>query len=110
MKLPNGEASIVEIEKIRDYCLNPVHPRGKHKARVFQSLLGLTAADSNELRAALLDVALKQNATSGVSDRYGDRYIIDFELRRGESTANVRSCWIIRSGEIAPRFVSCYIL
>jgi hypothetical protein len=110
MKLPNGDASIVEIEKLRDYCLSPGHPRGRHKARVFHSLLGMTAAHAEELRAALIGAALKENATPGASDRYGARYIIDFELRRGERTANIRSCWIVRSGEIAPRFVTCYIL
>ncbi len=110
MKLPDAEASIVEIEKLRDYCLNPAHPRGQHKARVFQSRLGMTAAHAEELRAALIDAALKENATPGDSDQYGARYIIDFELRHGERTAQTPSCWIILSGEIAPRFVTCYIL
>jgi hypothetical protein len=110
MKLPNAEASIVEIEKLQDYCLNPGHPRGRHKARVFQSLLGMTAAHAQELRAALIDAALKENAALGASDQYGTRYIIDFELKRGERTANIRSCWIVLSGEIAPRFITCYIL
>jgi hypothetical protein len=110
MKLPNGEASIVEIEKLRDYCLNPAHPRGRHKARIFQSLLGMTAAHAEELRATLIDAALKENATAGATDQYGTRYIIDFELRREERTANIRSCWIVRRGEIVPRFVTCYIL
>ena len=110
MKLPNAEASIVEIEKLRDYCLSPGHPRGRHKARVFQSLLGMTAIHAEQLRAALIDAALKENVTLGASDQYGTRYIIDFELRRGERTANIRSCWIVLRGEIAPRFVTCYIL
>jgi hypothetical protein len=110
MKLPNAEASIVEIEKLRDYCLNPAHPRGRHKARVFKSRLGMTAAHAEELRRALIDAALKENATLGDSDQYGTRYIMDFELRHGEKTAQLRSCWIILSGEIAPRFVTCYIL
>ena len=110
MKLPNGEASIVEIEKLQDYCLSPVHPRGRHKARVFQSLLEMTAVHAEELRAALMDAALNKNADPGVFDQYGARYIIDFELKRGERKANIRSCWIVRSGEIAPRFVTCYIL
>jgi hypothetical protein len=110
MKLPNSEASIVEIEKLRDYCLSPAHPRGRHKARVFESLLGMTAAHAEELRSALIDAALKEDTTFGSSDRYGTRYIIDFELRHEERTASIRSCWIVRSGEIAPRFVTCYIL
>ncbi|MBW4564553.1 MAG: hypothetical protein KME32_26170 [Mojavia pulchra JT2-VF2] len=37
MKLLNPERAIVETEKIAGYCLNPEHPQGKHKARVFQS-------------------------------------------------------------------------
>jgi len=110
MKLPNAEAANVEIEKLRDYCLSPDHPRGRNKARVFHSLLGMTAARAEELRAALIDAALKEDATLGASDLYGTRYIIDFELRRGDRTANIRSCWIALSGEIAPRFVTCYIL
>lgn len=110
MRLPNGEVSIVEIEKLRDYCLSLTHPRGRHKARVFLSLVGLTAAHSEELRTALISAALEGNATLGTIDRYGTRYTIDFELRRGERAANIRSCWIVRTGEIAPRFVTCFIL
>ncbi|MGA7338949.1 MAG: DUF6883 domain-containing protein [Terracidiphilus sp.] len=110
MKLPNGEESIVEIEKLRDYCLSPVHPRGRHKARVFESLLRMTAADAEELRAALIGAALNEDAKPGAYDQYGVRYTIDFELKRDELTANIRSCWIVRSGETAPRFVTCYIL
>jgi hypothetical protein len=105
MKLPNGEAAIVEIEKLRDYCLSSEHPRGRHKARVFHSLLGMTAAHAEELR-----MALTGDATLGASDLYGTRYIIDCELRRGKRVAEIRSCWIVLSGEIVPRFVTCYIL
>jgi hypothetical protein len=110
MKLPDGESAIVEIEKLRDYCLSLEHPRGRHKARVFHSLLGMTTAHSEELRASLIDAALNRTATLEASDLYGTRYIIDFELKHGERTAMIRSCWIVRSGEIAPRFVTCYIL
>jgi len=110
MKLPNGEAAIVEMEKIRDYCLSLHHSRGRHKARVFLSVLGMTAADSRELRGALTYAALKGDAILGASDQYGTRYIIDFEFTRGERAADIRSCWIVRKGETAPRFVTCYVL
>lgn len=110
MKLPNGEGSIVEIEKLRDDCLNPGHPRERHKARVFQSHLGMTAAHAEELCAVLLGAAMKEEATLGASDRYGTRHITDFELSRGERTAGIRSCWIALTGETAPRFVTFYVL
>jgi hypothetical protein len=110
MRLPNAEAAIVEIEKLRDYCLSSGHPRGRHKARVFYSLLGMTAADAEELRVALIDAALNEEASAGASDQYGARYTIDFQFRRGSRAAGIRSCWIVLTGEDAPRFVTCYIL
>jgi len=57
-----------------------------------------------------MDAALNGKVAFGASDQYGIRYIIDFELKRGERKALIRSCWITRSGEIVPRFVTCYIL
>jgi hypothetical protein len=110
MKLPNREDAIVEIEKLRDYCLSRVHPRGQHKARVFLSLLGMNFLHAEELRSALLHAARHGDATFGASDLYGVRYIIDFEFRRGEKIARIRSCWIVRAGEFIPRFVTCFIL
>jgi hypothetical protein len=40
--LPNSELAILDIRKIEDYCLNPLHPRGRHKAHLFRELLGIT--------------------------------------------------------------------
>jgi hypothetical protein len=110
MRLPNANLATVEIEKLQDYCLSSVHPRGRHKARVFQSALGMTAVHAEELRAALFDAALNEEASVGVCDRYGTRYNIDFELKRGGRAAWIRSCWIVLANEDAPRFVTCYIL
>lgn len=110
MKLPNGDVCIVEIAKIRDYCLSPIHPRGRHKARVFKSALGMTVDHVDELREALIAAARDGNAIPGISDEYGTRYIMDFELRRGERVATIRSSWIVQSGETEPRFVTCFVL
>jgi len=108
--MPGGDSAIVEIEKIREYCLSRSHPCGRHKARVFLSALGMTSADAEELRAALIAAAAKGDARLGAFDQYGIRYIMEFEMSRGERAARVRSCWIIRSGETAPRFVTCFVL
>lgn len=110
MRLPNGEAAIIEIRKIRHYCLSREHPRGRHKALVFERVLGMKAEHCEELRDALRRAAVERDATVGGSDGYGTRYIIDFELERGGRKAAVRSGWIVRSGENEPRFVTCFIL
>jgi len=110
MKLPGGTAAIVEIAKLRDYCLDPHHPRGRYKARVFLSALGLTQRDAEFLRAALIQAAKEAEAIAGVSDEYGDRYRLDFEIYRGDRHATVRSAWIVLRGEAAPRLTSCFVL
>ena len=46
MKLPNGKEAFVDIKKLWGYCLNPYHLKGKHKARLFSSILGLTLKDA----------------------------------------------------------------
>jgi len=38
LKIPNGDAAIIPIEKIRDYLLSPTHPVGRYKAAVFRQL------------------------------------------------------------------------
>jgi hypothetical protein len=110
MKLPNGQTAIVEIAKLRDYCLNLAHPRGRDKARVFSSALSMTSADAEELRLALVSAARDGTAKEGASDEYGTRYIIDFELRRLGRTAMVRSIWMVGVEKTSPRFLTCYVL
>lgn len=80
MKLPNGERSIVDIRKLREYCLNSQHPRGRHKARVFASV-GIREADAEELGTALLAAASNAEARLGAANPHGQRYVVDFDCR-----------------------------
>ena len=109
MKLPGGKA-IVDIAKLRDYCLNPQHPRGRHKARVFAATLGLAQTDAEFLREELLRAACDCDALAGESDAYGDRFTVDFELNQGTRRTVVRSAWILLRGETFPRLTSCFVL
>jgi hypothetical protein len=108
--LPNPEEAVVDLAKLENYCLNPEHPRGRHKARVFASALGLTLADAELLRRTLLSVALDHDATSTDADSYGQRYVLDFTMEGPQGSARVRSCWIVRTGEDFPRLTTCYVL
>lgn len=110
MKLPNTDHAILEIEKLRDYCLSTSHPRGKYKARVFVTTLGITAEDAEELRDTILSAILSEDATSTERDEYGQRYTIDFTMERKGRQANIRTTWIVRTGEDYPRLTSCYVL
>jgi hypothetical protein len=109
MKLPEAEKAEVDLVKITDYCLCPDHPEGKHKARVFASVLGLTKLDAIELRRTILAAALAEEAVLGQADGYGQRYVLDFTLTTPKGTGVVRTGWIILMGESHPRLVTCFV-
>jgi hypothetical protein len=110
MKLPSGERAIIDSRKIIDYCLSPDHEDGQHKARLFESILGLTIDNADQLLEALRNAATAQDVVVGKRDEYGQRYLIDFEFASPSGTATIRSAWIIRNSETVPRLVTCYIL
>jgi hypothetical protein len=56
MKLPNGERADLGM-KLEDYALNPRHREGRHKARMFDAVLGITQTNREILRHAILTAA-----------------------------------------------------
>ena|SRR3989442_622591 len=78
MKLPRFDQAIIDIAKLRDYSLNPFHPEGKHKARVFAATLGFSAADAEKLRAMIVAAISTQETIAGEEDEHGERYVVDF--------------------------------
>ncbi len=110
MRLPNGENAMVDLRKLRDYCLSVGHPRGRHKARVFERVIGLTDEDAGKLRAASPAAAASQEAAPVNVDDYGARFVVDFTMTGRRGSGTVRSIWIIRRGEGFPRLASCYVL
>lgn len=73
MRVPNAENAVVDISKLQDYCLNPNHEVGKHKARVFASVLNLTEKEAAILQTALLEAIKTHEAKPGRLDKYGQR-------------------------------------
>ena len=104
-----ADRAVVDIAKLRDYCLNPDHEDGKHKARVFASALGLRQGDADWLRGCLLEAAVSEQAIMILKNRFGTLYVIDFLLKTSSRSAIVRSCWIVRIGEDFPRLTTCYV-
>ncbi len=110
MQLPNGERADLG-RKIEGYTLNPEHPVGKHKARVFAAALGLTMEDAVILRAAVLEAAAQADDAVPKGDNgYGRVYELRFPLSTAKGRAMVFTAWIIRHNEDFPRLATCYIL
>ena len=107
MKLPNGEQAVVDVAKLRDYALDPVHEEGKHKARVFASALGLSRNDAEWLRDQLWLAATISDCTLGRKTDYRQRYVIDVNVTCRRQAARLRSVWNVRPAENFPRLVTC---
>ncbi len=108
--LPNAENSFLDIRKLKSYLLDPLHPRGRHKARVFRAALGIGSDDAEWLREQILMAARKTEAHFTGSDEFGARYEFDMTLVGLDREVPIRTSWIVLHHETFPRFVGCYIL
>lgn len=110
MKLPNFELAFIDRNKLQNYSLNSQHDRGKHKARLFATILDLGRDDAEILQLLIQDAIQNYEAIPSLLDEYGQRHIVDFPITRNQNTANIRTTWIVHPTEDFPRLVSCYIL
>jgi len=96
MKLPGAPDAIVEIEKLSDYSFSPDHPVGKHKARVFETSLGLRREHAVEMQSRLLDAARTYDCTATKNTTHGQHFEMDFMLTH---EGGLR--WFVLSGSSA---------
>jgi hypothetical protein len=91
---------VINVSKLTEYALNEEHPQGKHKARLFRDLLGITKNDWRFLAEQLV-VGLRRHLVQKVRKSvHGVQYHIDVPVvgRNGKKKL-VRSAWIIRENE-----------
>jgi len=109
-RLLNSSRAIIDMRKIENYCLDSAHLRGRHKARVFREALSIGQQDAEWLRDVLLEGIRRCEATELATNAWGASWRVDIPVVRHGKSAVVRSTWIIRTGEEAPRFVTCWVL
>lgn len=88
MKLSNGENAIIPKGKLLDYLLNEEHSRGKDKAIIFRSALGITAENIEVLEEIVLQCAVEGEAVFMRRDNYGPHYRVELEVRGGKQYEN----------------------
>jgi hypothetical protein len=98
----------IPTAKLTNYSLDPNHPKGKDKARVFQSALGYNQSNYQ----ALIDNVNRNLHTAPAyfkgSTPYGDKYEVTLPLKGPNGkTANVLTAWIMKDGKA--RLTSIYV-
>jgi hypothetical protein len=108
MKLPNLKNALVEEAKVTAYLLSEENSGGK---AAFYVAFGFTVAGWQRLRDALIEHAASHEVMHTSETIHGVKYIIEGELQTPDNRApQVRSIWIVDSGNVAPRLVTAYPL
>jgi hypothetical protein len=109
--LPRGSEAEIPEAKLRDYALNPRHPEGGHKARVFLSALELRREDWLFLREQIFERVTRYPVTDVRPwAPWGMRYEVELEItgRNGE-TRWVVTGWLVAQEGDRPRLVTAYV-
>ncbi len=95
-------------EKLAGYALDPTHPRGCHKARVFSSALGMERTDWRYLRDQLIEGVAEAPVLGTRITPFGVLYegVVLVDGLNG-TTAPVAAIWIIQEDR-PPRLVSTW--
>lgn len=105
--MPNYEKAVIPRSKLEGYALDPAHTDGRHKARLFKSILGFEKADWELLAKIILDELPYYEAILSKEDLWGRYYSVSLTiLGLNGNLAIVQTVWIIKTGTDYPSFVT----
>ena len=105
--LPKYEKAVIPRAKLEEYALNPAHKDGRHKARLFKSILGFEKADWQTLVKLILDELPYHEAVLSREDKWGKFYSVTLPIiGPNGNTAVVQTIWKIATETGYPSFVT----
>ena len=108
--IPNVKNAIINPKKLTEYALNPNHPVGGNKAKVFESVLGYNQSNADDLMQQIYAQLPNSEAVLGKLDEYGQRYTVDMLITGPNGkTATVRTGWIIKEGSDIPELTTLWV-
>lgn len=108
--LLNAKHVVIDPKKMASYALNPEHPVGGNKARVFESALGFNPSNAGILVSRVQQGIISSSAELGAYDKFGQRMSVDIPIIgvNGE-TAIVRTGWMYETDSLVPRMTTIYV-
>lgn len=108
--LRNAEYAVIDPKKLAAYALNPNHPSGVNKARVFASALGYNASNMDDLIYKVKKEILTSPATIGLHDNFGQRMFVDMKIIGANGKAAIiRTGWMYETDAFVPRMTTIYV-
>jgi hypothetical protein len=107
--LVNADRAVLPTEKLTQYALDPDHPRGGDKARVFKSALGYDQSNYGDLDKQIREGIQREHAEPRGSNEYGSQFSVDIPVAGPAGSAIVRTGWIYDHGSDVPRFTTAFV-
>lgn len=108
-RLAGADRVRIDLRKVTGYALNPDHPVGGNKARVFESVLGFNRTNAHDLIAQIRQGVMENIATPGKVDDYGYRFTVDIPVTGPRGSGIVRTAWIVRAGSATPSLTTLFV-
>ncbi|GGX64947.1 DUF6883 domain-containing protein [Saccharospirillum salsuginis] len=108
-RLAGANNAIIDPRKLTEYALNPDHPRGKDKARVFEAALGFNQTNATDLLEQLREGVMNNTPIAGKVDQYGSRFTVDIPVVGPNGEAIVRTGWIYKPDSSVPEMTTLFV-
>jgi len=114
--LPNAERAAFDRDKLTRYALNPDHPVGGDKARVWKAALGADRRHAAMIERQIMEHLADSPAARGSVDRHGERFTVRVPVTGPNGrTVDVTCGWIYEKDttwrvlSTSPRLTTCFI-
>lgn len=107
--LSGANKAKIDPRKLTEYALNPNHPDGGNKAKVFESALGFNKSNADDLLKQLQNGVMNNPAVAGKVDQYGSRFTVDIPVSGPSGSGIVRTGWIYKTGSSTPEMTTLFV-
>lgn len=108
--LLNAEYAVIDPKKLASYALNPDHPVGGNKARVFESALGYNSTNVDVLASRVQEGILTNPAKMLDINNFGQLMAVDMPILgvNGEIVL-IRTGWMYETDAVVPRMTTLFV-
>lgn len=99
----------IDPRKLTEYALNPSHPVGGNKAKVFESALGFNKSNAGDLLKQIRAGVMNNTPIAGKVDKFGSRFTVDIPVTGPAGSATVRTGWIYKTGSDVPEMTTLFV-
>ncbi|WP_454733427.1 MULTISPECIES: DUF6883 domain-containing protein [Cupriavidus] len=107
--LLGANRAVIDPRKLTEYALNPEHPVGGNKARVFESAMGFTQSNADDLLQQLRQGVMGNTPIPGKIDQFGSRFTVDIPVTGPTGSGTVWSGWIYKPGSNVPELTTIFV-